>query len=134
MATKNEKTAKKKSAKTEAAQAPKEEQKVKAASRPASPAVSEAEDRVMQHLRTHGKSFVGKVTSDKMHKTVVVQWERRRLLRKYERFEKRHSRVYAHNPPSINAKLGDIVRVQETRPLSKTKNFVVVEILRGADQ
>ncbi len=80
-------------------------------------------------IRLHGKEFVGKVISDKMQKTVVVEWERRRLVRKFERYERRFSRVYAHNPGAISAKIGDTVRVKETRPLSKTKHFVVVEVL-----
>lgn len=88
------------------------------------------EDKVMKHLKLHGKEFVGKVISDKADKTVTVEWERRVLLPKYERYERRYSRVYAHNPLTINAHTGDTVRIKETRPLSKTKNFVVVEVIR----
>ncbi len=80
-------------------------------------------------LKLRGRTFVGAVISSKMQKTVAVEWERRHYLKKYERYEKRRSRVKAHNPASINAKEGDIVRIMECRPLSKTKNFVVVEIL-----
>ncbi|MBN1455027.1 MAG: 30S ribosomal protein S17, partial [Methanomicrobia archaeon] len=40
---------------------------------------------------------------------------------------KRQSKIHAHNPPCINAKVGDIVKIAECRPLSKTKSFVVVE-------
>ena len=64
-----------------------------------------------------------------MQKTVNVEWEWQNYLRKYERYEKRRSRVKAHNPSCINANEGDIVRIMECRPLSKTKNFVVVEVL-----
>ena len=91
-------------------------------------------DKVMTHLKLHGKEFVGTVISDRATKTVTVEWERRRLVSKYERYEKRYSRVYAHNPITINAKMGDTVRIQETRPLSKTKNFVVVEVLNRAGE
>ena len=77
-----------------------------------------------------GKSFVGTVVSAKAHKTVTVQWEWRRLVKKYERYEKRRSKVQAHNPPEINAQEGDLVRIKETRPLSKTKHFMVTEIIR----
>jgi len=83
----------------------------------------------MKSISVRGKSFTGTVVSDKMHKTVVVEWEQRVLIPKFERYKKRRSRVSAHNPEEINAKEGDLVRIQETRPLSKTKNFVVVEIL-----
>jgi small subunit ribosomal protein S17 len=89
-------------------------------------------DPKMAGIRLHGKEFVGTVISDKATKTVTVEWERRRLVPKYERYEKRYSRVYAHNPPVIGARLGDTVRIQETRPLSKTKNFVVVEVITRA--
>lgn len=84
-------------------------------------------------ISIRGKSFTGKVVSAKMHRTVVVEWERRTLVPKFERYEKRRSKVSAHNPDEIAAKEGDIVKIQETRPLSKTKNFVVVEVVQRAE-
>jgi small subunit ribosomal protein S17 len=84
-------------------------------------------------LGTRGRSFVGKVVRAKMHKTVVVEWERRVLIPKFERYEKRRSKVNAHNPENINAKEGDVVKIEETRPLSKTKSFVVTEILERVE-
>ena len=87
----------------------------------------------MKAISVRGKAFTGKVVSAKMHRTVVVEWERRVLIPKYERYEKRRSKVAAHNPDEINAKEGDIVRIKETRPISKTKNFVVVEILNNTE-
>ena len=88
----------------------------------------------MQNMSIRGKSFTGKVVSAKMHRTVVVEWERRVLIPKYERYEKRRSKVSAHNPDEIKAQEGDIVRIQETRPISKTKNFTVVEIVKKASE
>ena len=88
----------------------------------------------MEKLSVRGKTFVGKVVSAKMHKTVVVEWERRTLIPKFERYEKRRSKVSAHNPEDINAQEGDVVKIQETRPLSKTKNFAVVEIVTKAGE
>ncbi|MBN1646369.1 30S ribosomal protein S17 [Candidatus Woesearchaeota archaeon] len=76
-----------------------------------------------------GRTFVGKVVSDRMAKTVTVEWDRRLYSSKYERYEKRRTHVKAHNPGSINAKEGDVVEIQETRPLSKTKCFVVTRVL-----
>lgn len=84
----------------------------------------------MKPITVRGKTFTGKIVSAKMHKTVTVEWERRVLLPKFERYEKRRSRVKAHNPESINAHEGDLVRIQETRPLSKTKTFAVIEIIK----
>ncbi len=81
-----------------------------------------------KNLSLRGRTFEGEVVSDKMHKTVTVIWERRAYVPKYERYEKRRTRVKAHNPDNINAKVGDIVVIKETRPISKTKNFVVVEV------
>jgi small subunit ribosomal protein S17 len=49
---------------------------------------------------------------------------------KYERFEKRQSKIHAHNPPCLEAKAGDRVKIAECRPLSKTKSYVVVEVLK----
>jgi len=81
-------------------------------------------------LKVRGRIFTGIVTSAKMQKTVTVEWPRRQFNKKYERFEMRRTRVKAHNPESIDAKEGDTVMIVETRPLSKTKNFVVIEIVK----
>ena len=80
-------------------------------------------------LRCRGRIFVGTIISVKMQKTAIVEWERKRFLSKYERYEKRRSRVKAHNPGCVDAHEGDIVKIIECRPLSKTKNFVIVEVL-----
>lgn len=76
---------------------------------------------------TRGRTFTGKVVSDKMTKTVTVEWERRKYVPKYQRYEKRRTRIKAHN--EMGAKKGDTVEIQETRPISKTKNFIVTRIL-----
>ena len=80
-------------------------------------------------LKCRGKTFICTVTSVKMQKTATLVWERKHFLRKYERYEKRRSAVKAHNPACIDAHEGDIVKIMECRPLSKTKNFVIVEVL-----
>jgi len=76
---------------------------------------------------THGRMFTGTVVSDKMARTVIVAWERRHYVPKYQRYERRYSKVKAHNPAEIDAKKGDTVTVMETRPISKTKNFIVIK-------
>ncbi len=53
--------------------------------------------------------------------------------RKYERYTKAKTKVKAHNPENVNAKAGQIVQITETRPLSKTKKFVVTKIM-GVDE
>jgi small subunit ribosomal protein S17 len=78
-------------------------------------------------LKVRGQIIEGRVVSDKMQGTVVVQRDYYRYLKKYERYEKRKSRYLVHNPRCIDAKTGDLVRIMECRPISKSKNFVVVE-------
>ncbi|AKB84646.1 30S ribosomal protein S17 [Methanococcoides methylutens] len=78
-------------------------------------------------LSVRGQILVGTVVSDKMDRTVVIQQRREKLINKYQRYEKRQSKIHAHNPPCINAKVGDIVTIAECRPLSKTKSYVVVK-------
>ena len=80
-------------------------------------------------IGVRGRIFTGTVISDKMAKSVTVAWTRKLHVPKYERYEKKKSKVSAHNPECINAKKGDVVRIAETRPLSKTKHFVVIEVL-----
>jgi len=81
------------------------------------------------NLSTRGRQFMGTVTSTKTRKTAIVEFERLHFLKKYERYEKRRTKLKAHNPECINAKDGDIVKVMECRPLSKTKNFVIIHKL-----
>lgn len=85
-------------------------------------------------LTVRGREFVGVVKSDKMSRTVTVYWERKQYIPKFERYEKKFSKVKAHNPDCISAKIGDKVRIKECRPLSKLKNFVVVEKIVEGEQ
>jgi small subunit ribosomal protein S17 len=80
-------------------------------------------------LSTRGRVLEGVVVSDKMHSTVVVQRDHVSYVPKYERYKKVSSRIPAHNPECIAAKVGDRVTIAECRPLSKTKNFVVTEVM-----
>lgn len=74
-----------------------------------------------------GRALVGKITSAKVKRNAIMEIERRVPLPKYERFEKRRTRIMVHNPECIGAKEGDTVKVMETRKMSKMKSFVVVE-------
>lgn len=80
-------------------------------------------------LSTRGRVVEGIVVTDKMQSTVVVRRDYVRYIPKYERYKKCSSRIPAHNPECIGAKVGDRVKVAECRPLSKTKNFVVIEVM-----
>jgi len=84
-------------------------------------------------LKLRGRTFVGTVISDSMSKTVTIEFERRVYIPKYERYARKFTKIKAHNPDCIKAVKGDLVKVVETRPLSKTKNFVVVEVMRRGE-
>lgn len=78
-------------------------------------------------LPVRGNVIRGKVVSSKAPKTVVVEKDYFHWIPKYQRYERRHSRISAYNPVCLSAKEGDLVTIAECRPLSKTKAFVVVE-------
>jgi small subunit ribosomal protein S17 len=78
-------------------------------------------------LGIRGRIFIGTIVNDKMKTSPTVEWERSVYVAKYERYKKGRTRVKVHNPPCIDAKLGDKVRIAECRPISKTKNFVIIE-------
>ncbi len=77
------------------------------------------------------KEFTGVVISDKMKKTVVVKTMHLTRHAKYSKIVKLHNKFKAHDEKGM-AKLGDIVRLVETRPLSKDKHFIVKEIIKKA--
>lgn len=81
-------------------------------------------------LKTRGRTFKGVVVSSKAQKTVTVEWNRRVYVPKYERYQNKRSKVKAHNPEEIDAKEGDTVIINECRPISKTKKFVVTEVVK----
>ena len=80
-------------------------------------------------LPVRGQVFEGRVVSTKAQRTAIIERRYLHFIPKYERYERRHSRIVAYNPDCIDAKVGDVVKVAECRPLSKTKKFVVVEVV-----
>jgi len=78
-------------------------------------------------LPVRGSVIKGKVVSARALKTVVIEKNYFKWFQKYQRYERRHSRISAYNPDCVAAKEGDLVTIAECRPLSKTKAFVVVE-------
>lgn len=83
------------------------------------------------NVRARGRSFRGKVISAKADKTAVVTWDRIKEVPKYERYTLKKTRVQAHNPECVDAKEGQDVKIKECRPLSKTKKFVITEIIKN---
>jgi small subunit ribosomal protein S17 len=82
-------------------------------------------------LSVRGQVLEGTVASTDMEKTVIVEREYDVKVPKYDRYMKRRSRVPAHAPTCMELAVGDMVRIAETRPLSKTKSHVVVEKTGG---
>ena len=78
-------------------------------------------------LAVRGRVLDGLVVSNRMLKSVVIRINYTKFNRKFERYSRESSRITAHNPPCIDAKRGDLVRIAECRPISKTKSFCVVE-------
>ena len=72
---------------------------------------------------------VGQVVSTKMQKTIVVEVEMRKAHPKYRRVMKTNKKFYAHDEQN-SARVGDMVRIRETRPLSKLKRWNLEEIIR----
>jgi len=77
------------------------------------------------------KEKVGLVVSDKMDKTVVVSVERKVAHDLYKKIIKKRKRFYAHDEKN-ESRIGDLVRIVETRPLSKLKKWKVLEIIERA--
>ena len=83
-------------------------------------------------LPVRGQVIEGEVVSTDMDKTVVVEREYDVTVPKYDRMMKRRSRIPAHVPGVLEPlAVGDIVKIAETRPLSKTKSHVVVEVVES---
>ena len=84
---------------------------------------------VAEKPATHRTEKVGLVVSTKMEKTIVVEIEMRKAHPKYKRVLKSNKKFYAHDEQN-SARVGDMVRIRETRPLSKLKRWNLEEIIR----
>jgi len=81
-----------------------------------------------EHARGKRKQRVGEVVSNKMAKTIVVRVERRFPHPTFKKVVTGYKKLYAHDEKS-EAKVGDRVRIEETRPLSKTKRWRLLEVV-----
>ncbi|MEY3242226.1 MAG: hypothetical protein RIR11_3665 [Bacteroidota bacterium] len=82
-------------------------------------------------VRNLRKQKTGVVVSDKMDKTIAVMVERRLMHPIYGKFVKRSKKFFAHDEENT-CKVGDKVRIMETRPLSKNKCWRLIEVLERA--
>jgi len=78
------------------------------------------------------KVKVGRVVSNRMQQTIVVRVEERRLHPRYRKHIRRHAKFYAHDP-SETAGPGDLVKIEESRPYSRTKRWRLVQIIEKAE-
>ena len=78
------------------------------------------------------RTFVGKVVSDKRSKTVTVLVERRVMHELYGKIVARSSKYHAHDEKG-EYKMGDVVEITESRPISKTKSWVVTKLVKKAE-
>ena len=83
-------------------------------------------------LPLRGQVLEATVVSTSMQRTAVVERTLLHFVSKFERYEKRRRRYLAHAPPCLNVPVGHLVRIAETRPLSKTVSFCIVEDLGEA--
>jgi small subunit ribosomal protein S17 len=78
------------------------------------------------------RTFVGKVVSDKRTKTVTVLVERRTMHELYGKIVGKSSKYHAHDEKS-EFKMGDVVEITESRPISKTKSWIVTRLVKKAE-
>lgn len=84
-----------------------------------------------EKARSRRKNLTGEVVSTKMQKTIVVEVTRQRSHPLYRRVISRSNRFYAHDEQNT-ARVGDVVRIEETRPLSKLKRWRLKDVVRRA--
>jgi len=86
------------------------------------------------NLKFRGRTFKGTVIK-KFHKRIVIEFERMTYVRKYERYTKSKTKIHARLPVCMEKEIniGDYIKVQECRPLSKIIHFVVVEKIKDAE-
>ncbi len=77
------------------------------------------------------KTLVGTVVSDKMEKTIVIRIDRRKLHPLYKKYITRTKKIKAHDEGNL-CQIGDLVKVIESRPLSKDKRWNLLEVLEKA--
>ncbi|WP_319396004.1 30S ribosomal protein S17 [uncultured Desulfobacter sp.] len=85
----------------------------------------------METIKKNKKELIGLIVSDKMDKSVVVRVERFVQHKVYKKYIKRYKKYHAHDEQN-ECRIGDEVKIIETRPLSKLKRFRVTEIVKKA--
>ncbi len=85
-------------------------------------------------LPVRGRVLTGKVAGTRMKGTITIRRDYLKFINKYRRSARCHSMTSAHLPPCIEVEAGDIVKIAECRPLSKSVSFVVVERIKSLEE
>ena len=86
-------------------------------------------------LKVRGNVFTAKVVSvGKMSRSAVVERTFIKNIKKYERLAKERERLTVHKPDCMDVHIGDIVKIGETKKISKTKSFVIIEVVKRAGE
>ena len=87
-------------------------------------------------IRIRGKVMDGIVVSMKSTNTAVIRQDYVHFVRKFQRYERRNSRIAAHVPECLSdvIKIGDLVRIGECRKISKNKSFIVLDKMKGREE
>jgi small subunit ribosomal protein S17 len=86
----------------------------------------------MIEQKASNRTVIGRVVSDKMNSTIVVEVERKVKHPLYGKYMRRSSKMYAHDAENT-CKVGDVVLIQQCRPISKTKHWVLMQVLEKAE-
>lgn len=76
-----------------------------------------------------GRQMQGTVVRAKVPRMALVEWSWQHYNRKYERYEKKRTRLQVHSPSCVGAKEGERVKIMESRKISKTKSYIIVQRL-----
>ena len=87
------------------------------------------------NLKARGRTFEGKIIK-KFHKRITIEFERMIYVRKYERYKKSRTKIHARLPDCMEKgiNVGDVVKIQECRPISKIIHFVVLEKIKSVEE
>jgi len=87
------------------------------------------------NLKARGRIFEGRVTK-KFKNRVLIEFERMIYVKKYERYYRSKTKIHAHLPTCIEnqIQIGDLIKIQECRPLSKIIHFVVIKKIKSAGE
>ena|SRR3989344_3339175 len=89
---------------------------------------------IKRNVKARGRTFQGTVTK-KFDKRIVIEFERMVYIKKYERYKRSRTKIHARLPIEMEnlIKVGDYIKIQECRPLSKLIHFIVIQKIRDAE-